>query len=425
MNHSHATPRRVVVTGLGSVGPVGLDVPTAWQRVVAGQSGIGRITLFPTDGFRVKVAGQAWGFDPLAHLSLKQVRRADRNVQFALVAAMEALDHAALKWPLVGDAADETGTCIGSGAGGIETYVGQQAILDRHGPGRMSPLAIPMIVVDSAAVQVSIMAGARGPSMSVTSACSTGSDAVGTAFDLIRESHADAMIAGGTEAAVTKLGIGGFDQMNALSRRNDVPGRASRPFDASRDGFVLSEGAGIVILEELGHAVRRGVEPLAEILGWAATSDAAHFTKPDPEARQAARAITLALEKAEVEADDVGYINAHATGTPQGDSFEVAAVKRALGKAAYDIPISSTKSVTGHLLGGAGATELIWCVMAIRDGILPPTTNYCTKDPSCDLDFVPNVARPASPRIALANSFGMGGHNTVLVVGRWDGQPAA
>ncbi len=422
MSQPTSASRRVVVTGLGAVGPVGLDVATSWQRIVAGQSGIRPITLFPTDDFRVKVAGEAWGFDAVAHLSARRARRADRNVQFALVAAMEAMSQAAISWPLAGDEADATGTIIGSGAGGVSTYMAQQAILDHHGPSRMSPLSIPMIVVDSASVQVSIMAGACGPNIAVASACSTGSDAIGAAFDVIRRGDADVMITGGSEAAVTKLGIGGFDQMNALSHRNDLPERASRPFDAARDGFVLSEGAGVIILEELDHAVARGAEPLAEVLAWAATADAAHFTQPDPEARQAARAITRALQKANIEPAQVDYINAHATATRQGDVFEVRAVKRAFGKSAYDVPLSSTKSMTGHLLGAAGATEFIWCVMALREGILPPTINYCIPDPECDLDFVPNVARRADVRLALSNSFGLGGHNTVVVLKRWEPQ---
>lgn len=420
MSFTTSAPRRVVVTGVGAVGPVGLDAPTAWRRVVAGCSGIGPITLFPTDDFRVKIAGEAWGFDPHAYMSVREARHADRNVQFALVAAMEAMTQAGMPWPLIGDEADATGTCIGSGAGGIATYVSQQALLDEHGPRRMHPLSIPMIVVDSAAVQVSILAGACGPNTGVASACSTGSDAIGLAFDTVARGDADVMIAGGTEAAVTKLGIGGFDQMQALSRCNEVPARASRPFDACRSGFVLSEGAGIVILEALTHALERGAEPLAEVASWAATADAAHFTRPDPEAVHAARAITRALQKAGVDPSEIGYINAHATGTQQGDVFEVRAVKRALGAAAQQVAMSSTKSVTGHLLGAAGATEFIWCVMALRDGVLPPTINYCTPDPECDLDFVPNVARPADVRFALSNSFGLGGHNTVLLLKKWE-----
>lgn len=415
-----STTCRVVITGLGLISPIGLDVPTAWQNLIAGQSGIRPISLFPTDEFRVKLAGEAWGFDPTHYLPAKDARRADRNVQFALAAAMQAMRQAGLTWPLTGEAADATGTLIGSGAAGIWTYVAQQALLDKHGPSRLSPLLIPMIVVDSASVQVSILAGAHGPNFGVASACSTGADAIGTAFEIIRRGDAEMMITGGAEAAVTKLGIGGFDQMNALSRRNEAPAEASRPFDKHRDGFVLSEGAGVIILEELQHALERGAEPLAEVLACAATADAAHFTNPDPEATQAARAITRVLQKANLQPEEVGYINAHATSTPLGDVFEVRAVKRALGQAADRIPISSTKSITGHMLGAAGAVELIWCVLALREGILPPTINYATSDPECDLDFVPNVARKAEVRVALSNSFGFGGHNTMLVVSRWE-----
>jgi beta-ketoacyl-acyl-carrier-protein synthase II len=409
-----------VITGLGLISPIGLDVPTAWQNLIAGRSGIRPITLFPTDDFRVKFAGEAWGFDPTHYMPAKDARRADRNVQFALAAAMEAMRQAKLQWPLTGAEAEATGALIGTGAAGIWTYVAQQAILDKHGPTRLSPLLIPMIVVDSASVQVSILAGACGPNFGVASACSTGADAIGTAFETILRGDAVMMITGGTEAAVTKLGIGGFDQMNALSRRNESPAEASRPFDQGRDGFVLSEGAGVVILEELTHALERGAKPLAEVLACAATADAAHFTNPDPDARQAARAISRALEKARLQPSEVDYINAHATGTPLGDVFEVRALKRALGEAAYRIPISSTKSITGHMLGAAGAAELIWCVLALREGMLPPTINLHTPDPECDLDFIPNVARRAEAKVALSNSFGFGGHNTMLVVRRWE-----
>jgi 3-oxoacyl-(acyl-carrier-protein) synthase len=276
-----------------------------------------------------------------------------------------------------------------------------------------------MIVVDSASVQVSILTGACGPNFGLASACSTGADAIGEAFEIIRRGDAEVMITGGTEAAVTKLGIAGFDQLGALSRRNDAPTEACRPFDAERDGFVLSEGAGVLILESLDHAMRRGAEPLAEVLAYAATSDAAHLTNPDENALQAARAITRVLHKAGLKPEEVSYINAHGTGTPLGDVFEVRAVKRALGEAADGVPISSTKSVTGHLLGAAGAVEAVWCVMALREGVLPPTINCRTPDPACDLDFVPNTARKADLKIALSAAFGFGGHNTMLVLGRW------
>jgi 3-oxoacyl-(acyl-carrier-protein) synthase len=276
-----------------------------------------------------------------------------------------------------------------------------------------------MITVDSASVQVSILTGARGPSFGLASACSTGADAIGEACEIIRRGDAEAMLAGGAEAAVTRLGIGGFDQLNALSRRNEAPAQACRPFDKERDGFVLSEGAGIVILESREHALARGAEPLAEVLAYAATSDAAHLTNPDENAVQAARAITRVLVKAGRQPEDVDYINAHGTGTPLGDVFEVRAVRRALGQAANRIPISSTKSMTGHLLGAAGAVEAIWCVMALREGVIPPTINYRTPDPECDLDFVPNVARRADLDVTLSNAFGFGGHNSMLVLGKW------
>jgi beta-ketoacyl-acyl-carrier-protein synthase II len=411
--------RRIVITGMGLISPVGLDVPTAWANVLAGKSGIGPITLFPTDDFRVKIAGEARGFDPLHYMTNKEARRADRNAQFALAAAQEAARQARLPIPLTSQLADDTGTLIGSGAGGIWTYVAQQDILNHYGPQRLSPMLIPMIVIDSASVQVSIWAGARGPSFGVASACSTGADALGTAFEIIKRGDAEVMITGGAEAAVTKLGIGGFDQLNALSRRNAAPATASRPFDAHRDGFVLSEGAGIVVLEELEHARRRGAEPLAELLAYAATSDAAHFTNPDENAFQASRAIARVLQKANIQPADVGYINAHATATPLGDVFEVRAVKRAFGDHAYQLAISSTKSSTGHLLGAAGAAEAIFCAQTVRDGILPPTINYHTPDPQCDLDFVPNVARPANVQVALSNSFGFGGHNSMLLFRKW------
>ncbi len=419
MNTPSSTSRRVVITGMGVIAPVGLTAPAAWANVAAGRSGIGRITLFPTGEFRVKIAGEAWGFKPTDYMSAKEARRADRNVQFAIAAAQEALTHARLRWPLVGSDSENTGVLIGSGAGGIWTYTTQQAVMDQYGPQRLSPLLIPMIVVDAASVQVSLLTGAHGPNFGVASACSTGADAIGTAFETLRRGDAEMMITGGTEAAVTKLGIGGFDQMNALSRRNDAPPEACRPFDAERDGFVLSEGAGVVILEELHHALTRGAEPLAEVLAYAATADAAHFTNPDGTATHAARAITLALNKAGLRPEELDYINAHGTGTPAGDAFEVRALKRALGEVAYRVPISSTKSMTGHMLGAAGAVELIWCVMALREGVIPPTINYCKPDPACDLDFVPNVARKTEANFALSNAFGFGGNNTMLVVRRY------
>jgi beta-ketoacyl-acyl-carrier-protein synthase II len=411
-------PRRVVVTGMGVISPVGLNVSTAWQNVAAGRSGIGLITLFNTDLLRAKIAGEAWGFKPTDFMSAKEARRADRNVQFALAAAKEALAQAKLAYPFQAPLSDQAGVLIGTGAAGIWTYTAQQAILDQHGPQRLSPLLIPMITVDSASVQVGILTGAHGPNFGLASACSTGTDAIGEAFEMIRRRDAEVMIAGGTEAAVTMLGMAGFDQMGALSHRNDAPEAASRPFDAERDGFVLSEGAGVLILEALEHAETRGAEPLAEVLAYANTTDATHLTSPDESATQAARALSRVLQKARLQPADVDYINAHGTSTPLGDAFEVRAIQRAFGaETAARVPVSSTKSVTGHLLGAAGAVEAIWTIMALREELLPPTVNYTTPDPQCVLDCVPNTARRASVRVALSNSFGFGGHNSILAFG--------
>lgn len=409
---------RIVITGLGLISPVGLDVATGWRNVAGGRSGIRRITLFDVSGDRwqVKIAGEAWGFDPLNYLTAKEARRADRGVQFALAAAAEAMAQARLA--ITPANADDIGVMIGSGSGGIWTYTAQQAILDAKGPQRMNPLLIPMEVVDSAGVQVGIKYGAHGPNFGLASACSTGADAIGMALETIRRGDAKAMITGGAEAAVHPLGIAGFDNLGALSRRNDAPAEASRPFDADRDGFVLSEGAGILVIESLDFALARGAEPLAEIVSYAGTSDGVHFTAPDESAVQAARAIRRALEKAGVHPLEVDYVNAHATSTPVGDPLEVRAYRQAFGD--RPLPISSTKSTTGHMLGAAGAVAAIWCAQALREGLLPPTINYHTPDPHCELDCVPNTARQAPIRIALSSAFGFGGHNTILVFRKFE-----
>lgn len=417
--------RRVVVTGLGAITPVGHDVETSWRAVVEGRSGIGPITLVPVDHLPVRIAGEVKGFDPTTVMEAKEARRADRFAQFAVAASREALRQSGL----VIDASNgnDVGVIIGSGAGGIQTYTDNQHIMDDRGPGRLNPLMIPMITADSASVQVSIQTGAHGVTFGVAAACSTGNDAIAQAFYSIQRGDATAMITGGAEAAVTHLALTGFSQLRALSRRNDDPTRASRPFDRDRDGFVLSEGAGILVLEDLESALARGAKPLAEILSCAATSDAVHLTDPDREAVQAARAISLALARAGVAPGDLSYINAHATSTSIGDISEVRAFKRSLGEAAWRVPISSTKSVTGHLIGAAGAVEAIWCIRAMHDGILPPTINLENPDPECDLDFVPNVARPARIDLALSAAFAFGGHNSMLVMRKWDPshEPAA
>ncbi len=409
--------KRVVITGVGAITPVGLDVAAAWQSVLAGRSGIGPITLFDTTPFAVKIAGEAHGFDPLTVMSAKEARRADRNVQFALAAAHQAVAHADLR---IGDNADpdQTGVLIGTGAAGIWTYTTQQKVMDQQGPGRISPLLIPMITVDSASVQVAIRFGARGPNFGVASACSTGVDAIGEAVEIVERGDAEVMLAGGAEAAVTPLGIAGFDQLGALSRRNDAPTAASRPFDADRDGFVLGEGAGVVVLETLAHAERRGAVPIAEVLAYASTADAQHFTHADLDGAGAARAINRALVKAGLGPDAIDHVNAHATGTPGGDPAEARALAAVFGSRLATLPVSATKSTTGHLLGAAGAVETIWTALALRDQAVPPTINRRTPDPACPLDVVPEGARSVSATHALTTAFGFGGHNTVLILGR-------
>ncbi len=405
--------KRVVVTGLGVISPVGLDVPTAWENLLAGRSGIGPITLFDTTGFGVRIAGEAHGFDPTDYMTAKEARRADRFVQFAIAALGQVLAQSGLLIDRTN--APQVGAIVGSGVGGIQTYSKELDVLHARGPRRVSPFLIPMITVDVPAVHIALRTGAQGPTLGVASACSTGADAVGQAFETIRRGHAQAMFAGGFEAAVTPVGIAAFDRMRALSHRNDDPPAASRPFDADRDGFVMAEGGALLLLEDLEFAQARGAEPLAEMLAYAATSDAIHIAAPDPEGAGAARCMALALQRGGVAPGEVSYINAHGTGTPAGDPAETAAIKRLLGEHAYRVPVSSTKSMTGHLIGGAGAFEAAVCVLALRHGLIPPTINLDTPDPACDLDYVPHRARRAELEIALTNSFGFGGHNTTLL----------
>jgi 3-oxoacyl-[acyl-carrier-protein] synthase II len=402
---------------MGAITPVGHDVETSWRAVVEGRSGIGPITLVPVDHLPVRIAGEVKGFNPTTVMSAKDARRADRFSQFAVAAAREAMRQAGL---VIDESnGNDVGVIIGSGAGGIQTYTDNQHVMDQRGAGRLNPLMIPMITADSASVQVSIQTGAHGVTFGVAAACSTGNDAIAQAFYAVQRGDAKVMLTGGAEAAVTHLALTGFSQLRALSRRNDDPTRASRPFDRDRDGFVLSEGSGVLVLEDLESALARGATPLAEILACAATSDAVHLTDPDREAVQASRAISLALAKAGVAPEQLSYINAHATATSIGDVSEVRALKRSLGEAAYRVPVSSTKSVTGHLLGAAGAVEAIWCIRAMQDGILPPTINLDTPDPECDLDFVPHTARRAEVDIALSAAFAFGGHNSMVVMRKW------
>ena len=405
--------KRVVITGMGVISPVGLDVPAMWQSLVEGRSGIGPITLFDTTGFEVRIAGEVRGFDPAAYMPAREARRMDRFTQYSLAALEQALTQSRLS--VEERFAFEVGVIIGSGVGGIWTYTHELEVLREKGPHRVNPFLIPSITVDVPAVHVALRTGAQGPNHGVASACATGGDAIGEAFETIRRGHACAMFTGGFEAAVTPIGIAAFDRLRALSRRNADPAAASRPFDAGRDGFVMSDGGAILVLEELEFALQRGAEPLAEILAYAATSDAVHITAPEAEGASAAHCMALALQRANLAPEQVSYINAHGTSTPAGDAAETAAIKQVFGAHAYQIPVSSTKSMTGHLLGGAGALEAVACVQALREGILPPTINQEAPDPACDLDYVPNQARRASVSVTLSNSFGFGGHNTTLV----------
>jgi 3-oxoacyl-[acyl-carrier-protein] synthase II len=405
--------KRVVVTGMGIISPLGLDVSSMWQNLIAGQSGIAPISLFDTSDFDVRIAGEAHGFDPRNYMSFKEARRADRFTQFAIAALGEALAQSGL---VIDEGnAEDVGAILGSGVGGIWTYSQEFDVLRDKGPRRVSPVLVPMITVDVPSVQIALRTGARGPTFGVTSACATGADALGQAFETIRRGHARAMITGSFEAAVTPIGVATFDRMRALSRRNDDPEGASRPFDADRDGFVMAEGGAVLILEEIEFARARGAEPLGEIASYAATSDAIHIAAPDPEGVGAAHCMTLAMQRAGIGPRDVSYINAHGTSTSAGDPAETQAIKRALGEHAHQVPTSATKSMTGHLIGGAGSVESVICIQALRTGIIPPTINLVTPDPACDLDYVPDQARQAELSVVLSNSFGFGGHNATLV----------
>ncbi len=411
--------RRVVVTGMGAITPLGNDVSTTWQRIIRGESGIDRITLFDPEGFETQIAGEVKGFDPAEYLSPKEARRLDRVLQFAVAATVQALRHAELT---ITDAnANDVAVLVSSGIGGLMTLSEQFRVLFERGPRRISPFLIPMMIIDMVSGQISIHTGAKGPNFSVVSACATGATSIGEGAELIRRGDARVAIVGGTEASITPIGIAGFNAMNALSTRNDEPTRASRPFDALRDGFVMSEGAGVLILEDLDYAKARGARIYAEVLGYGATGDASHITQPAEGGEGLARAIGMAMRKAGISPQEIDYINAHGTSTPLNEKYETLAIKAALGEHAYRVPISSTKSMTGHMLGAAGSVEAIFCIQAICTGIIPPTINYEVPDPDCDLDYVPNVARRAKVDVAMSNAMGFGGHNAVLILSRFEG----
>ena len=404
---------RVFITGLGAVSPLGLDVASTWEGLVKGRSGVDYITAFDHEGFETTFAAEVKGFEPTNYLEKKEARRMDRFAQFAAVAAAEALGQAELKPEAVDPF--RVAAIVGSGIGGIITLSQQYDVLKNKGPRRVTPFLIPMMLADMAPAQVSMTTGAMGPNFCPVSSCSSGADAIGQALEMVRRDEADIAIAGGSEAPVCPIAVAGFNSLRALSRHNEDPKGASRPFDADRDGFVMGEGAAILILESQESMARRGVEPLAEVLGYAATSDAFHLTEPSPEGHSAAKAMKLAINRAGIRPEEIDYINAHGTSTPLNDRQETQAIKSALGEDAYRVPISSTKSVTGHLLGAGGALEALACVLAIRDGVIPPTINLEHPDPACDLDYTPCDARPRTIRYAMSNSFGFGGHNSVLV----------
>jgi 3-oxoacyl-[acyl-carrier-protein] synthase II len=403
---------RVVVTGLGAVTPVGNTAEEFWASLTQGKSGIGPITRFDATGFPTRIAGEVKEFDPLKYVDKKDDRKLDLYLKYALACAVMAVEDAGLD-PAKEDG-DRFGVLVGSGIGGISTLLDSHKVLLDKGPDRVSPFFIPMLIINMASGLISMRFGARGPNSSVVTACATGNHAIGDATRIIQRGDADLMIAGGAEAIIVPLTIAGFCQMKAMSTRNDEPTRASRPFDAERDGFVCGEGGGLVVLESLEHARRRDARIYAEVVGYGMTGDAHHMTAPDPEGDGAARAMSSALRDGGLEPSAVGYINAHGTSTPYNDKFETIAIKRVFGEHAKRVPVSSTKSMTGHLLGAAGGIEAIATTLAIHHGVLPPTMNYEKPDPDCDLDYVPNQARKQDVEVALSNAFGFGGTNATL-----------
>jgi 3-oxoacyl-[acyl-carrier-protein] synthase II len=404
--------RRVVITGVGAVTPVGNTADEFWAALVAGRSGIGPITRFDTTGYATRIAGELKGFDSLKYIDKKDDRKFDRFLKYAVACAVMAVADAGIKTDRVD--APRFGVLVGSGIGGIETLLDNYETLRTKGPDRVSPFFVPMIIVNMASGVISMRFGAKGPNSSVVTACATGNHAIGDAMKIIERGDADVMIAGGSEAIIIPLTIAGFCQMKAMSTRNDDPTRASRPFDAERDGFVCGEGGGLVVLESLEHARKRDARIYAEVVGYGMTGDAYHMTAPDPEGDGAARAMAAALRDAALEPSAVGYINAHGTSTPYNDKFETIAIKRVFGDHAKKLAVSSTKSMTGHLLGAAGGIEAIATAFALHHGVLPPTMNYEKPDPDCDLDYVPNQARKQDVEVALSNAFGFGGTNATL-----------
>jgi 3-oxoacyl-[acyl-carrier-protein] synthase II len=414
--------RRVVVTGVGLVCALGIGTEETWANLLAGKSGIDTITLFDPAGFDCRIAGEVKNFDPLRWVEKKELKKMGRFIQMALAAADFAVQMSG--WKPSPEDADVTGVYISSGIGGFDIIEREHLKLLQGGPGKISPFFIPSAIINLASGHVSIRYCARGPNSATATACSASAHALGDSFKIIQRGDAEMMISGGTEATITTMGIGGFAAMKALSTRNDEPARASRPFDAERDGFVVGEGAGILILESLEHAEQRDAAILAEIVGYGMSGDAYHITQPAEKGDGAYRVMKAALRDAKLDPGAIGYVNAHGTSTPIGDAIETIALKRLFGEHAKQVPVSSTKSMTGHLLGGAGGLEAGVSVLALRDQILPPTINYEHPDPECDLDYIPNTARKAAVEFALSNSFGFGGTNAALIFKRWDGKQA-
>jgi 3-oxoacyl-[acyl-carrier-protein] synthase II len=404
---------RVAITGIGALTPLGLDTAAMWQGLINGRSGVGRITLFDASAFETKIAAEVKGFEPINYMGPKDARRLDRFAQLAVAASLQALEQSGMKISAVNQ--NDIGIIIGSGIGGLTTLFEQTKILLEKGVDRVSPFLIPMMMPNIAAAQVSITLGVKGPNLCTTSACSSGSDAIGVAYEIIKRGDAEVMLAGGSETIINPIGVSAFNALKAISTRNSEPELASRPFDAERDGFVIGEGAGILILECLASARKRGAKILAEIIGYGASGDAYHITAPLESGEGAAKAMQMALNKASIKPDEIDYINAHGTSTQLNDKMETKAIKTVFGANAYKIPVSSTKSMMGHLIGGAGAVEAAICILVIQNSVIPPTTNLTHPDPDCDLDYVPNVARQAKVTTAMSNSFGFGGHNSVLV----------
>ncbi len=413
--------RRVAVTGMGAITPLGNNLASTWEGLIAGRSGIGHITQFDTTGYEVRIGGEVKHFSPEGYISPKELRHMDRSVQFALVAAKQAVADAGLELPGSGLAPEEVGIYFGSASGGFRQLLKQHEVLLREGPRRVSPFYLPHFITDTASGVMAIAFGAEGPNMAVVSACATGGHAIGEAFECIRRGDARVVIAGGTEAGLLPVMYAGFINMKALANDNECPERACKPFDARRDGFVMSEGAGVMILEDLEFARQRGERIYAEMIGYGASNDAYHLVAPREDAVGAIKTMRAALRKAGLPPEAVDYINPHGTGTPLNDKFETAAIRAVFGEHAYKLAVSSTKSMLGHLFGAAGAVEAIITVMTLHTGIIPPTINYEVPDPDCDLDYVPNVARQGSPKVGMSNSFGLGGHNSSVLFRRYEG----